>query len=258
MPCAPRGVDAGRGTCGRPSRQPVGRQHARAPGAPTRPAPSSSASAHACKPPAPPNATSAKSRGSSPRCTLISRSARTISVSATRTTPSAAAAHPTRAGVPPVSAARDRSRRSEATAEPPAVGQQPSRRFASVTVGSSPPTPVARRPWLGAGRVRSRPGARRLRRPTRWTRPRPHRVHVHHREPSGTPATHRLVVSHPPVHDRRDIGGRAAHVEGEQVVEPAGTRHPRRAHDAAGRPGQHERRGAPRRCLSRPPRPTTA
>ena len=45
-------------------------------GTSTLPIPSSSASAHACSGPAPPNATSAKSRGSWPRSTETSRSAR--------------------------------------------------------------------------------------------------------------------------------------------------------------------------------------
>ena len=84
--------------------------------------PSSSAIAAACSGPAPPKASSAKRRGSMPRSTVITRSARTISALATRTMPSAHASRvEARARRPARSTARVRRVRRRAST-PPASG----------------------------------------------------------------------------------------------------------------------------------------
>ena len=115
--------------------------HAR--GHSTRSIPISSAIDAACSGPAPPNPISANPRGSIPLSTVITASARFISVSATLTIPSAHAigSRPTsRASVPTARSAASRSRLT-----PPASGTSPSSlpstRFASVTVARSPPSP---------------------------------------------------------------------------------------------------------------------
>ena len=95
----------------------------------------------ACTGPAPPKATSANSRGSRP-LGETDRSARIIEAFASRYTPAAASSSAARAARrparPPSRRARPRSDRPPATAP---AGFRPSTRFASVTVGSSPPRP---------------------------------------------------------------------------------------------------------------------
>ena len=62
--------------------------------------PSSSARAAACIGPAPPNGSRAKRRGSTPRSTVTTRSALTISWFATLTIPSAVSSSPSPSAVP--------------------------------------------------------------------------------------------------------------------------------------------------------------
>ena len=98
--------------------------------------PSSSAIAHAWSGPAPPNATSARSRGSTPCSTVTTRTARSIAASTTATTPSA---------VTPARGQRGARRRRRRAARTPgssvSAGIRPSTRSASVTVGAVPPRP---------------------------------------------------------------------------------------------------------------------
>ena len=92
MRASSRSADA---TCARPpggaastaDRPPTPRP--RAAGRSTARMPSASAIAHACNGPAPPNATSASSRGSTPRSTVTARTACSIAASTTATTPAA-------------------------------------------------------------------------------------------------------------------------------------------------------------------------
>ena len=93
--------------------------------------PSSSASAQAWSGPAPPNATSAKSRGSWPRSTETTRSARSISAFTTRST--ACGSMPANASLRGCAVEHEPARQL--------AGRRPSRRFASVTVGRVPPLP---------------------------------------------------------------------------------------------------------------------
>src|SRR5918999_1042111 len=103
--------------------------------------PSSSAREQACIPPAPPKARRANSRGSRPRSTLITRSARVISAFATRTTPRATSSASRPSFSPRAPSAFSESSRLNTTSPPSsaASARYPSSRFASVTVGSSPP-----------------------------------------------------------------------------------------------------------------------
>ena len=120
-------------------------------------------------------------------------------------------------------------------------GRWPRTTFASVTVGSSPPLPYAAGPgsapadcgptrsaFVSSGHVRDRAAAG------------ADGVHVHrrHLDPEvadrGLAADRRLAVL-----AQGDVGRRAAHVEGEDVVEAGLARDEERAGDAAGRPGEH-------------------
>ena len=105
--------------------------------------PSSAAIAAACIGPAPPKGSSAKRRGSRPRSTVTTRRARIISWLAIRTIPSAVSSSPRpRASPSPRTAA---AAASASSSTPPASRESParlpSRRLASVTVGSVPPRP---------------------------------------------------------------------------------------------------------------------
>ena len=209
--------------------------------------PSSSASAHACSPPAPPNATSANSRGSSPRSTEITRSARPISALATRTTPSAVSSASRSSSLPSVSSAclRALGRQRQLAAELGAVAE-----VAEQQVG------VGHRRLLAALAVggRARVGARRARADAqRAARIGPRdraaagadRVDVDHRQLDRHAGHDRLRRrARLAAHHRRDVGARAAHVEGQHVLVAAGARDVRRADHAAGRA---------RRARSRPP-----
>ena len=198
--------------------------------------PSSSASAHACSGPAPPNATSAKSRGSWPRSTETTRSARTISALTTSITAAGS--------MPP--SARARPRRGRARSRPAArAGSRPSRRLASVTVGSAAAAAVAGGPGIGAGALRAdaqraarvepddRAAARR--------RPCARRPSAAGREAADDPLARSRSRS--PAGDQADVGRRAAHVERDRVLEArrARRRAPRRRRPPAG----PERRRAP-------------
>ena len=87
--------------------------------------PSSSARAAACIGPAPPNGIRAKRRGSTPRSTVTTRSARTISWLATRTIPSAVSSSPSSSAAPSRSTASRAASTSSST--PPASVEAASR-----------------------------------------------------------------------------------------------------------------------------------
>ena len=194
----------------------VARRRGRAPRGRPRPRararcaiPSSSASAQACSGPAPPNATSANSRGSRPRSTETTRSARSISAFTTSTT---AAGSIRRAPAP---------RPPRSSSSPPArsPGSRPSRRFASVTVGCVAAAPVAGRARVARRRSPGRRGARRRRRAGRSSR-RPRRRCARRRVGSriGRPPTDRSsrALGHA-ADDQADVGRRPAHVERDRV-----------------------------------------
>ena len=132
--------------------------------------PSSAAIAAACIGPAPPNGSRAKRRGSTPRSTVTTRSARTISWLATRTMPSAVSS----------SLEAERARRAPATAASAALGVEldaPGERrvggeVAEQQVGVGDGRLGAAAPVAGRARDRRRPSAARpaARRPGRASR----------------------------------------------------------------------------------------
>ena len=109
-------------------------------GTTTRVMPSSSAIAVACSGPAPPNASSARSRGSTPRSTVMTRTARAISSLATRTMP----------------AAQSIVVQAERRASAPTAARRPRRR-----ARRRRPAATARRGTRAAGSRRSRSARRR-------------------------------------------------------------------------------------------------
>ena len=118
--------------------------------------PISSATALACSGPAPPKATSANSRGSWPRWTLITRSAPAMFSLTIRRMPSAAASRPAPSRRrPSATAARAASTSSDISPPIRSAGRWPSTTLASVTVGSVAALAVGRRAGLGARRLRA-------------------------------------------------------------------------------------------------------
>ena len=104
--------------------------------------PISSATAFACSGPAPPNATSANSRGSWPRCTEITRSAPAMFSLTIRRMPSAASSRPSPIASAIVCTAAFAASTSSAISPPiRSAGRWPRTTLASVTVGSVPPWP---------------------------------------------------------------------------------------------------------------------
>ena len=112
-------------------------------------------SRHSSSEPDPPNVTSVKSRTSSPRLTVICRSAlawfhaETSRIPAAHSSAASPSASPNRPP-PPARPRRPAGPRRRADA----AGCGPSTRCASVTVTSLPPCRIAHRPRLGAGRSR--------------------------------------------------------------------------------------------------------
>ena len=110
--------------------------------------PSIAASSAACSGPAPPKATSANSRGSRPRSTVIERIVCAMFALATVRMPAAAS----RRSIPSSSASRSTAASARSVCNgisPPRKRSgsiRPSTRCASVIVGSSPPSPYAAGP----------------------------------------------------------------------------------------------------------------
>ena len=104
--------------------------------------PISSATALACSGPAPPKATSANSRGSWPRCTLITRSAPAMFSLTILRIPSAASSRlrPIASAIVPTAV---RAASTSSSISPPISrgGRWPTTTLASVTVGAVPPRP---------------------------------------------------------------------------------------------------------------------
>ena len=184
--------------------------------------PSSSAIAAACSGPAPPKASSANPRGSRPRSTVITRSARTISAFATRRMPAAHSA----TGIP-----------SAAASAPTAAARPPrgpgGRRRRAACAGSSVPehdVGVGHR-RLGAAARRTRPGpgtAPADRGPTRSAPPASRQAIDPPPAPTvwmstigsaiGRPAISRPgALAHAAALDDAHVAGRAAHVEAQEV-----------------------------------------
>ena len=220
----------------------VGRERARHRRHHDRGMPSACASSQACSPPAPPKATSVKSRGSWPRSMETTRSARSMLAFTTRTTPSANCSSVSRDLCLPAIAREpaSRVRRSSANSPPRkrSACKRPSSRLASVTVGCVP-LPVADRTGIGAGRFR--PDAQRA-------------AGIEARQGAAASA-HGVDVEHGNAHRQSgnlafigglriaahqcDVGRGASHVEADNALAAAAPRHRRSAHHAARRAGQH-------------------
>ena len=213
--------------------------------------PSSSASAQACSPPAPPNATSANSRGSSPRSTRdhpqrarpsrrwrrARRRARSRARRGRARSPSAlerrlGAPRADSVSSPPSSRAVARGSRAAGWRRSPSAPRRPCRRRPGPGSAPAERGPTRSAPPASAHAIEPPPAL------TVWTSTIGSLI--------GTPATTDSVVvcASPPTH-RRDVGARAAHVEGQHVLVAA-----RRAPRARRRP----RRRPARRARSRPPR----
>ena len=222
--------------------------------------PSSSAIAAACSGPAPPNASSAKRRGSTPRSTVITRSARTISALATRTMPSAHS----RASSPSASASRSTARVRGVGVERDAAGQ---RRVGvevaehEVGVGHrrlGAAAAVAGGAGLGARASAARRAARRpASRQAIEPPPAPTVWMSTIGSASGRPPTSRAAVSRTRAAlDDAHVARRAAHVEAQQVGLAAalGRAAPRRPRRRPGRRARSARRGRRRpRASASPP-----
>ena len=208
--------------------------------------PSSSAMSAACRPPAPPKDSSASSRGSTPRSTVITRSARTISALATRRMPSAhssgsssrlsASCFTARSGGVAVERDVAAQRRPGGQQAEQQVGVGDRRLGAAVAVagGPGPGARGARADAQGAARVapadRAAAGA--------------DGVDVEHRQRDRAAAD--LApgrLAHGAAQDHADVAGGAAHVEAQRVGLARGGRGPGRAGGAARRPGEHGQRG---------------
>ena len=196
--------------------------------------PSSSASAHACSGPAPPNATSAKSRGSSPCSTETTRSARTISAFTTSITAGRVDPGERPLGGVDVELDPARQRGRQAAEEEVRVGHGRARSAASVAggagVGPRALGPDAQRAALVEPDDRAAAGA--------------DRVHGEGRQPHREAVDEALVLaSCLAADDRADVRRRAAHVERERVLEAGERGEPRCADDAGRGAGeQRERR----------------
>ena len=119
--------------------------------------PSMSATSAPCSGPAPPNATSAKSRGSMPFCTVRERMALAMLLLMTVSTPSAASSF-VRPSARPAPRSRDARASSSSFMLPPrksSLSRRPSTTLASVTVGSRAAAAVGGRAGHRAGAARS-------------------------------------------------------------------------------------------------------
>ena len=204
--------------------------------------PSSSASAHACSGPAPPKATSAKSRGSSPCSTETTRSARTISAFTTSITAAGSRSPSARRAAVAV----EHHASCELAGEPVEQEVRVRDRRALAAL------PVARRPGLGARAL----GAHAQRSagvlPHDRAAARADRVHGDRREADGEAADLALVLPpRLPVHDRADVGRGPAHVERERVREAGELGDSRGAHDPRGRAREQRERRVARRLAER-------
>ena len=109
-----------------------------------------------CNGPAPPNATSANSRGSTPFCTVRERMALAMLLLMTVSTPSAASSLPRPRSLASSSITRCAAASSSFIAPPrkSSLSSRPSTTLASVTVGWRPAAPVGRGSRHGAGAAR--------------------------------------------------------------------------------------------------------
>ena len=119
------------------------------------------------------------------------------------------------------------------------VGLDAAEQHVGVGDGERAAAPVAGRPGIGAGRVRPYPVPAAVEVQHRAAA-RGHRVDGQHRRPHPDPGDLRLVFALELAREVRHIGGGAAHVEADDVVEAGLLRGPGHADDAAGRAG-HDR-----------------
>ena len=122
--------------------------------------PSACARSQACRPPAPPKATSAKFRGSWPRSIETTRSARSMLAFTTRMTPSANCSRDNEpCALQPLASAGLGARQSSANSPPRNKSgcKRPSSRLASVTVGRVRAAAIADGAGIGARGLRPNP-----------------------------------------------------------------------------------------------------
>ena len=112
---------------------------------------------------------------------------------------------------------------------------QLARHQVAVGDGERPALAVARRPGVGAGAARADPVAPALEGADRPAARR-HRVYAQHRRAQAHAADHALVAALQLAGVVAHVGGRAAHVEGDDLVEPRQAAHGDGADDAAGGP----------------------
>ena len=199
---------------------------------------------HACMPPAPPKATSAKSRGSCPRSTETTRIARSMLALATRMMPSASAGTPMRMlpGDVVGDAAHAIDVERHAAAEK-ILDVEPAEQDVGVRDGELRARAVAHRTRHGAGAPR--PHAQRAAAVDVRNRPAagPDRVDVDHRQTHGKIADFRVGRRPDGAVDEADIGRRAAHVVRDHARKAGGLRDGPRPDDAGRGPRQHRAHG---------------
>ena len=205
--------------------------------------PSASAIAHACSGPAPPNATSARSRGSTPRSTVTTRTARSIAASTTRTTPSASTprARSSARACRGATSSRPRSGNAGIGRDPAehkiGVGHRRVLAAAAVARGTGHRARAARTDHQRAARVE--PGDR--------AAARADGVHVERRQPDREPGDDALRgrLGNASANEAH-VGARTAHVEADRIGVAARGRDVGRGAHAAGRAGQQQRGRGPR------------
>ena len=177
-----------------------------------------------------------------PRSTETERIARAIVARTTRNTPSAASARVKPACAPrrssaPVAAPRVEDEVATGQALGPQVAED------DLRVGDGrlgPAAPVACRAGLGPRGTRADTQRAALVDPPDAAAARADRDHVEARRPERQPVDRRLLGDlRMQILDDGDIGRRAAHVERDDVPDPARARRPRRAEHAGGRTREH-------------------
>ena len=213
--------------------------------------PRASASAQAWSGPAPPKATRARPRGSTPRSTVTVRTARSMAASTTATTPPALDARPLQRGL---------GRRPVQPPEPGEGGvgrDAPEDQVGVRDRGLGPAPAVAGGPRVGPGRRRPHHQRAAGVHPGDGATAGADGVHVERRQP------HRVPRRRPPggglghpAEDEAHVRARAPHVEGHGVGEAAGGGHRGAGPHPAGRPGQQQgggQVGRRRRPAASPP-----
>ena len=226
--------------------------------------PSVAATSAPCSGPAPPNATSAYSRGSMPFCTvreliafamLLLTTVRMPSAARRRSRPSRSASSPITCAAAPTSSAMLPPRKLS-------WSSRPSTRLASVTVGSRAAAAVRGGAGLRTGALRGRPRTRRRSRHRRCCRRRRRSCGCRSsaRSPDSRQSRYRARVASPkrPSVDHADIGAGAADVEGDELAAARQRSRPGAAEDAGGRPREQGQYRVRRPSAASPARRSSA